>query len=272
MNSQTIQVSQVQAHVWCFEDTQRNSFYLIEGSEQALVIDTGMSKEAIVPVLRQYTSKPLSLLLTHAHIDHMYHCDEFSTVYIHEDEQNAWKGTLGISMWFAAVFLFRVRAKRYPVTAFHPLTENDTISLGDVSLRILRCAGHTPGSIVVVDDTHKLIFSGDAFGSGTGVFLWTPASCCISIYQKELERLRYHLKEKASYQFLGGHRSQGKPYTNKADAHTLSMQVIADTEKLCERILKGKLAPIKTIRFLFLRIYWYAYESAGMAVLKRRIR
>lgn len=272
MSAQTIQVSQLQEHVWCFEDIQKNSFYLIEGSEQALVIDTGMSKEAIVPVLRQYTSKPLSLLLTHAHIDHMYHCDEFSTVYIHGDEQKAWRGALGISMWFAAVFLFHVSAKRYPVAAFHSLTENDTISLGDVTLRILCCAGHTPGSIVVVDDTHKLIFSGDAFGSGAGVFLWTPASCCLSMYQKELERLRCNLVDKASYQFLGGHRSQGKPYTNKADAHTLSMQVIEDTEKLCERILKGKLLPIKSIRVLFLRIYWYAYESAGMAVRKKRIR
>lgn len=272
MSTHSIQVEQLQDHVWGFEDAMKNSFYLIEGSEQALVIDTGMSKEAIVPLLRQFTSKPLALLLTHAHIDHMFHCDEFSKVYIHADEQRAWKGALGISMWFAAVFMFHVRAKHYPVVDFHPLTENDTISLGDVTLRILRCAGHTPGSIVVVDDTHKLIFCGDAFGSGAGVFLWTPASCSLSIYQLELQRLSDHLEKKTSYQFLGGHRSQGKPYTEKADAHRLSMQVIKDTEKLCACVREKKIMPLKTIRFSFLKIYWYAYESAGMAVLKKRIR
>lgn len=270
--SQEIQVEQLQEHVWCFEDAQKNSFYMIEGSEQAVVIDTGMAKEDIVPFLRQYTSKPLILLLTHAHIDHMFHCDEFSTVYIHKDEQTAWKGILGLSMWFAAVFLFHVPAKRYPVANFHPLVENDTISLGDTSLRILRCAGHTSGSIVVVDDTHKLIFSGDAFGSGTGVFLWTPASCCISLYQKELQRLQSNLKETHGYVFLGGHRTQGKPYTSKEDAHVLSKQVILDTEVLCKQILTQNIKPAKTIRFLFLRIYWYTYQSAGMATLKKRIR
>lgn len=272
MKESKIQIDKVAEHVWCLEDEHHDSFYLVEGSEKAIVIDTGMSKEPILPILRQITDKPLALLLTHAHIDHMYHCDEFDTVYLHEDDRKAWKGVLGLSMWFAAKFMFHVKAKRYPVASFHDVVEGDKISLGDHSLQIARCAGHTPGSIVVIDDVNQLVFSGDAFGSGSGIFLWTPGSLSISQYQKELERLLITLHGKESYLFLGGHRSQGKPFTAKEDAHPLNLQIVQDTISLCEKIMQNTIEPLKVVRFFFLRIYWYSYQHAGMAVLKRKIR
>lgn len=272
MKESKIQIDKVAEHVWCFEDEHHDSFYLVEGSEKAIVIDTGMSKEPILPILRQITDKPLVLLLTHAHIDHIYHCDEFDTVYLHEDDSKAWKGVLGLSMWFAAKFMFHVKAKRYPVASFHAVVEGDKISLGDYSLQIARCAGHTPGSIVVIDDANQLVFSGDAFGSGSGIFLWTPGSLCISRYQKELERLLITLHGKESYLFLGGHRSQGKPYSEKEDTHPLDIQVVLDTVSLCQKIAKNTLEPLKKVRFFFLQIYWYSYQHAGIAVRKNRIK
>ena len=47
------------------------------------MIDTGITPgEKIKPLIEKLTSKPLILVLTHAHVDHFYHMDEFETVYI----------------------------------------------------------------------------------------------------------------------------------------------------------------------------------------------
>lgn len=59
-------------------DEGNSSFYIVEGEDRAAVIDTGISPgQKILPLIRKYTSKPLILVLTHAHIDHWYHMDEF---------------------------------------------------------------------------------------------------------------------------------------------------------------------------------------------------
>ena len=64
-------------------DEGNSSFYIVEGEDRAAVIDTGISPgQKILPLIRKYTSKPLILVLTHAHIDHWYHMDEFETVYM----------------------------------------------------------------------------------------------------------------------------------------------------------------------------------------------
>ncbi|HEA1008447.1 TPA: hydroxyacylglutathione hydrolase GloC, partial [Escherichia coli] len=45
----------------------------------------------------------------------------------------------------------------------------DTISIGNVTLQVLHCPGHTPGHVVFFDDRAKLLISGDViFKGGVG--------------------------------------------------------------------------------------------------------
>ena len=49
------------------------------------------------------------------------------------------------------------------------LNEGDTISIGNVTLQVLHCPGHTPGHVVFFDDRAKLLISGDViFKGGVG--------------------------------------------------------------------------------------------------------
>lgn len=53
------------------------------------MIDTGITAGAkILPVIRELTDKPLLLVITHAHPDHMYHIDEFDEVYMPRGKEN----------------------------------------------------------------------------------------------------------------------------------------------------------------------------------------
>ena len=49
---------------------------MVEGDEKAAVIDTGITTgKKIMPLLRELTDKPLLLVVTHVHWDHIYHMD-----------------------------------------------------------------------------------------------------------------------------------------------------------------------------------------------------
>lgn len=64
--------------LWALDDERQASMDLVEGTECALLIDTGMCRESPLPVLRMQTDKPIDLALTHAHVDHMEHADASS--------------------------------------------------------------------------------------------------------------------------------------------------------------------------------------------------
>ena len=82
------QVTEIGEKIYCILDAGNSSFYVVEGEEKAAVIDTGITAGAkILPVIRELTDKPLLLVITHAHPDHMYHIDEFNEVYMCHDEK-----------------------------------------------------------------------------------------------------------------------------------------------------------------------------------------
>ncbi len=59
--------------------------------------------------------------------------------------------------------------KAQPLTPDRWLNEGDTISIGNVTLQVLHCPGHTPGHVVFFDDRAKLLISGDViFKGGVG--------------------------------------------------------------------------------------------------------
>ena len=45
--------------------------YLIKGDKKSLVIDTGMSREKLRPIIEQLTTTPYQVVLTHGHVDHI---------------------------------------------------------------------------------------------------------------------------------------------------------------------------------------------------------
>ena len=82
------QVTEIGEKIYCILDAGNSSFYVVEGEEKAAVIDTGITAGTkILPGIRELTDKPLLLVITHAHPDHMYHMDEFDEVYMCHDEK-----------------------------------------------------------------------------------------------------------------------------------------------------------------------------------------
>ncbi len=266
-------IEELQPGLFAIDDEKADSMYLIVGAEKALLIDTCLMKEDILPMLRTLTDKPIELALTHAHIDHMYHAGEFNTVYLHERDIAAWKrGSLRLLM-YAGYLMFHMPHKKFNVKRYVPISEETVLDLGGNRIHVIPAPGHTPGSSIYVDDIHKVLFMGDAVGNGGATaWLWLPGCMNIGAYRSNLERLLEQLKPYESYRFLGGHRPQTFPTADAPDGHPLNMDSVRDMHTLCTKLLEHTIKPVGRQKQFVLTTWQYAYGITGMWVTKGKIK
>lgn len=253
---------QVRPGIWRFQDDTGASFYLIDGSGTAVVIDTGLSEGELLPVLRQYTQKPLALLITHGHGDHMAHADEFETVYMAAEdipyvEEASRRLGLGSDL----------RPER-----FIPLRDGQTLKFDDIELTVYLTPGHSVGSAVFYDRAHGLVFSGDAFGSGWAVFMQLPGGSSVSEYRDGMRKfLEAFQGVEPEPEFLPGHYDQR--YHDDND-NPVCLALVSDMAELCGRLLDGTadMQPVNIYPHAQGQEYMAAYGRAQMVVTKEKVR
>lgn len=269
-NSSPYSVEEICPSVWAIDSSSDESMYLIEGSERSLLIDTGSDSAPVMPLVSALTGKPAELALTHAHFDHMYHCDEFASVYLHRKDMDAWNvlspqvlfGTLGSGK----------KPKRYRVKGYTPVYDGSVLSLGGRDIRVIDAPGHTPGSVVFADEQDRLLFTGDAFGSGSYAWMWMPGCLCLSEYISSLSSMISALEPYRDFRMLGGHRRQGMIPNSDPYAHELTLDTVIDMRTLCAKILSGELSPVETERIFGAKTFTYRYGLAGIVITKGKIR
>lgn len=230
----------VKPGVWAMDDYSGASYYLVEGKERALVIDTGMGDSAILPLLRTLTEKPLALAVTHAHGDHMRHADEFDRVYLPAAELPALERLR--ATWQPGLDL--------PTGKLCALADGARLELGGCEVELALCPGHTPGSAVYLDHGHRCVFCGDAFGSGLFVLMAVPLALTLGEYHASLQALAVRLRRCPDYAYFGGHAIQARgsfqdspflpPEARPQTYNPPRLQLVEDMAQLCARLLAGQ--------------------------------
>ena len=67
-------VVQMDEHTWRieeFDDTSSVYMYLLEGSERAMLLDSGLGMIPLDEITAELTLLPVDVLATHAHLDHI---------------------------------------------------------------------------------------------------------------------------------------------------------------------------------------------------------
>ena len=197
--------------IWHVEDSARDSMYLVEGSEKAALIDTGMGSGDLAGYVRTLTKLPVVVLITHGHGDHTGQAGQFSTIYFPQKESGA-----------------RVR---FDVSKTMPLTEGQRIDLGGKDLEVIEIPGHTAGSVAFLDAKDRSIFTGDAIGSS---YVWNHIGGTRPLieYLGAVRKLEGRKSEFDS--IYGGHywQSQYKP---------LPADYVSDMRKATEGVFSGDL-------------------------------
>lgn len=251
-------VERVCSGVWRIDDYFMSSCYLIEGRKKALLIDTGLGEGDFGKLIKELTNRPVSLAITHPHPDHMYHSHLFEEIYIHHKAAKNFDGIyeqmrqMNISVFDS---LCNVTIPPIGRGSVHGLTDGETIALDD-ECRITAAflPGHTEYDCVFVDDRHRLVFTGDAIGSGYTVGVPMSESNMketLTAYENSLKTFRDKYGERIrEYGFLGGHFIQEngcddtiqEDYLNGQSRFfvPLSLEVVDDMRVLCTRIIDGK--------------------------------
>ncbi len=217
--------------VFSVTNSSGHTFYIVEGNERAAVIDTGCTHgRQIMPIIRKCTQKPLFLVITHAHSDHIYHMDEFDEVYMSHREFELPESFLQMMM----------EDKQLDLHSAADIRTGTMLDLGGRTLEVLEVPGHTPGSIVLWDSKEDLLFTGDAIGSGNDVWMQWPSALPLDQYYPSLvQLLRWIVERSPRMTLLGGHARQcfGShvlPY------NPLSLGWLCDLIDLVDQVLKGK--------------------------------
>jgi len=159
--------------------------YLIVGTKQALLFDTGMGIADIHKVVRQLTSRPIVVLNSHTHNDHVGGNSLFPFVFGMDTaftRANA-KGSRDATQEEIAPGMIcgelpkGFNPKIYATKPWHiSLFVHDgfKISLGhDHDIEIIATPGHTPDSISLLDHSNGLLFTGDTYYPGP-IWLFRP--------------------------------------------------------------------------------------------------
>ncbi len=162
-------IIKIDSHTWRFEDDFVR-FFLLEGDEKAVMIDSGAACPNAAELAKTLTDKPVILLNTHGDGDHTSGTSGFSKIHMHESDYVNCEVNI-----------------RYPGTDLEPVKDGDLIEPGNRPLKIIHIPGHTAGSIAILDINSRTLYSGDSVQKGH-IYMF-GSKRCPGEYEKSLEKL-----------------------------------------------------------------------------------
>lgn len=141
--------------------------YLIYGDEtqECAVMDPGAQPEKIIQTIAAMNLKPVILINTHGHVDHVGANKDIKEKYDIPLVMHSADAPMLKSVLQSGLGLFLGARNSPPPDQF--LSEGEELRIGTSSLKIIHTPGHSPGSLSFFCD--GLLFSGDTlFCGGVG--------------------------------------------------------------------------------------------------------
>ncbi|MCK5682928.1 MBL fold metallo-hydrolase [bacterium] len=172
--------------------------YVLNGTERCLLIDTGLGIENIWEQVQKLTDKPVTVVSTHVHFDHIGGHKYFSDFYVHEAETEWINGGFPLTIEQIRNLLIEEPCdfpKDFDVKDYYLfegvptrlLKDNDTIELGGRTIQVLHTPGHSPGHICLYEKEKGYLFTGDLIYIGI-LFAYFPSTDPIA-YMNSIKKL-----------------------------------------------------------------------------------
>ena len=133
---------------------------------KAAIVDPGGDVERILAAVEQMQASVEKIILTHAHLDHCAASDTLRTQLLvpiegpHCDDE----------FWLQSLPKACEKSGFPPADAFIPdrwLMQGDRVMVGEQTLQVIHCPGHTPGHIVFLYEPQKVAWVGDVLFQGS---------------------------------------------------------------------------------------------------------
>ncbi len=141
---------------------QINWNYLIEGSDRALLFDTGPGVRDISEVVKSLTTLPVIALPSHMHFDHTGNLHRFEKIAMADlpilracEQDGVFRATDDLFLGFYEGMIW----KAVKVSQWLPI--GAAIDLGQRKLEVIHTPGHSPESISLLDRQARILFAAD---------------------------------------------------------------------------------------------------------------
>jgi glyoxylase-like metal-dependent hydrolase (beta-lactamase superfamily II) len=153
-----------------FNGFQENTYIVFDQQKNCVVIDPGCyerhEEQELLSFIQDNDLKPLALLNTHAHIDHVlgnqFVLETFSIpFYLHENDLN----TLNSVENYAHLYGFGAYKKSPNPTHFP--SDGDELVFGSIKFKVNYTPGHAPGHVVFYNEENNFVINGDVLFNGS---------------------------------------------------------------------------------------------------------
>lgn len=213
-----------------------SDMYLLVGSTDALLIDLSNrirwadnAEESLRSIVAERIGdKPLTITFTHNHGDHT----GMISAYIEDPDVNFSLPRID----------FENLLQRFPVKHASMYDDGMKYDLGGIKVDAVLVPGHTAGSMVFFVEGRNLLLSGDAIGSGHGVWIFDLQA--FRNYLGGFDNLMAYINDesngvdKSALKIYGGHFWQKDWFPELGD-DVFGMQYIYDMQELIEQVKAG---------------------------------
>ena len=177
--------------------------FLIVGTQRALLFDTGLGVAPIGDVVRRLTDRPVTVVNSHTHFDHVGGNGEFGDIRTLGSAYSRASARGDVSSSIAAYARGTLaedrvcgplpaglegreyRLPRWEATG--DVMDGEQLDLGGRVVEIIVTPGHTPDSLCLLDRANGLLFTGDTYYSGE-IYLWSPETS-VADYTASIDKI-----------------------------------------------------------------------------------
>jgi hydroxyacylglutathione hydrolase len=146
--------------------------------QECVVVDPGKdAAQGVAEVVREHNLKPVSILVTHGHVDHMWCVAPVAgtydaTAYIHPDDRHLLANPMAAMSPDTAGMLLGGKYEFAEPEAVSELGDGQRLELAGLEFVVDHTPGHTEGSVTFrspyqQDDVAEVMFSGDLLFAGS---------------------------------------------------------------------------------------------------------
>ncbi len=196
MEEKKLFIKEIMPGIYLMDEAHEATGYLVVGNERACVIDTMNGYNDLYQAVRKLTDKPLTVVNTHGHPDHIFGNMFFQEAYLHPADRKLARMFVEDPEYQQ---MLEERKKTFP--PFMDILPGDMIDLGGRTLEAFGLPGHTPGGILLLFREDRVLFTGDSINH----HLWMQLDDCLTLKQflSELDKVMF-LQERADI-ILYGH-------------------------------------------------------------------
>lgn len=159
----------ISVHFFTFSPIAENTYVLFDETGDCVIIDPGCyddrERAELADFIKNKQLKPVKLLNTHCHLDHVFGNDFVAKKYnlkleAHQNEVPV------LDAFERSAAMYGLHADPSPAISVF-LNEGDQIRFGNSVLDILFTPGHSPGSITFYNKEQQFMISGDVLFYGS---------------------------------------------------------------------------------------------------------